>query len=67
MLYMGGGNIGIMERNMETTGIIGVILGAILGCWVLGGSWDLVTGLIMRITGVIIWLIGVISILTKSP
>ena len=33
----------------------------------LEGHGDLVTGLIMGITGVIIWLMGVISILTKSP
>ena len=33
----------------------------------LEGHGDLVTGLIMGIIGFIIWLIGVISILTKSP
>ena len=31
------------------------------------GHGDLVTGLLLGIIGVIIWLIGVISILTKSP
>ena len=33
----------------------------------LEGHGDVVTRLIMGITGVILWFIGVISILTKSP
>ena len=33
----------------------------------LGGSWDLVSGLIMGINGLTIWVIGVINLLTKSP
>ena len=31
------------------------------------GQGDLVTGLIMGIIGVSIWVIGVITLLTKSP
>ena len=34
---------------------------------ILGGSGDLVSGLIMGITSVTIWVIGVIDLLTKSP
>ena len=37
-----------------------------LGLILLGGSGDLESRLIMRIAGVTIWFIGVISILTKS-
>ena len=33
----------------------------------LAGSWDLVSRLIMGMIGVIIWLIEVIYMLTKSP
>ena len=33
----------------------------------LGGSWDLVSRLIMGITEVIIWIIGVTCLLTKPP
>ena len=33
----------------------------------LGGSGDLVTRLIMGIIGLTIWVIGVITLLTKSP
>ena len=33
----------------------------------LGGSWGLMSGLIMGITGVVIWLFRVAGILTKSP
>ena len=33
----------------------------------LGGQGDLVSGLIMGITRVTIWIIGVINLLTKSP
>ena len=33
----------------------------------LGGQGDLVSGLIMGITGFTIWVIGVIKLLTKSP
>ena len=33
----------------------------------LGGSGDLVSGLIMGITGVIVWLLGVTGIFTDSP
>ena len=33
----------------------------------LEGQGDLVTGLIMGIIGVSIWVIGVITLLTKSP
>ena len=32
----------------------------------LGESWG-VSGLLMEITGVIMWLIGVVSVLTESP
>ena len=33
----------------------------------LGGQGDLVSGLIRGVTGVTIWVIGVINLLTKSP
>ena len=33
----------------------------------LGGQGDVVSGLIRGITGVTIWVIGVINLLTKSP
>ena len=33
----------------------------------LGGQGDLVSRLIMGISGVTIWVIGVINLLTKSP
>ena len=52
-------------------------LGLASGCWVqrvydldlrvLGGSGDLASRLIMGISRVTIWVIGVINLLTKSP
>ena len=42
------------------------VLGLGFGVY-LEGHGDLVSRLIMGITGVIIWLIGVIDLLTKSP
>ena len=56
-----------MEKKMETTiYYLGFIWG--LGFWVyFKGHGDLVSRLIVGIVGVIIWLIGVINLFTKSP
>ena len=47
-----------MEKKMDTT---------IMGLYRVQGQGDLVSGLIMGITRVTIWVIGVINLLTKSP
>ena len=52
-------------RDRKDSGPPGVL--AVMSLDYLEGQGDLVSGLIMGITRVTIWVIGVINLLTKSP
>ena len=59
--------MGFKLRKLQNPGQIAAVRRILsTGVSYMGGQWDLISRLIMRIIGVIIWVIGVISLLTKS-